>query len=104
MRARRAAGGVAPPADEAEDADKVPGKVEPAPKKGARTPKKREAPPRIWIEPDGDLCPSSHPVKAKLASRIFHMPGAFAYDRTRPDRCYRDEGTAAADGFKKAKR
>jgi hypothetical protein len=28
----------------------------------------------------------------------------FAYDRTRPDRCYADEAAAAADGFTKAKR
>lgn len=90
-------------AERAEGAEKVAGTVAKAPKK-ARTAKKKEASARIWVEPAGDLCPDSHPVKAKLASRIFHVPGAFAYPRTRPDRCYRDEAAAEADGFNKAKR
>ena len=50
------------------------------------------------------MCPPSHPIKAKLASRLFHLPGMFAYDRTRPDRCYRDETGAVADGLTRAKR
>lgn len=57
-----------------------------------------------WVEPQGDGCPPSHPVKAKLASRIFHLPGMLNYDRTRPDRCYLDAATATADGFRPAKR
>ena len=40
----------------------------------------------------GDVCPTSHPVKAKLASKIFHLPGIGDYDRTKPDRCYVDAG------------
>jgi hypothetical protein len=60
--------------------------------------------PRIWVEPVGGTCPTSHPVKAKLASRLFHVPGMFAYDRTRPDRCYAEEQDALADGFTRAKR
>src|SRR5258708_5553932 len=40
-----------------------------------------------WVEPVGDVCPPSHPVKAKLSSKLFHLPGMFAYTRTRPDRC-----------------
>jgi hypothetical protein len=43
-------------------------------------------------------------VKAKLASKIFHLPGMLNYDRTRPDRCYRDAGAAEADGLRPAKR
>ena len=43
-------------------------------------------------------------MKAKLSSRIFHLPGMFAYDRTRPDRCYSGADTALADGFTQAKR
>ncbi|MGV3759404.1 MAG: hypothetical protein ACO1PW_07645 [Actinomycetota bacterium] len=66
--------------------------------------KKRAAPPRAWVEPSGDVCPTSHPVKAKLASNIFHVPGGLSYGRTRPDRCYRDEATAEADGLRPAKR
>lgn len=57
-----------------------------------------------WVEPTGDVCPTSHPVKAKLSSKIFHLPGMLNYDRTRPDRCYRDGGSAEADGLRPAKR
>ena len=57
-----------------------------------------------WVEPDGDVCPTTHPVKAKLASKIFHVPGGLSYARTKPDRCYRDAGTAEADGLRPAKR
>jgi hypothetical protein len=58
-----------------------------------------------WVDPleDGS-CPVTHPVKAKLSSKIFHVPGGLAYDRTAPDRCYRDAGAAEADGFRAAKR
>ena len=57
-----------------------------------------------WVAPDGDHCPASHPVKAKLASGIFHSPGGQMYDRTVPDRCYRDAAAAAADGLRASKR
>jgi hypothetical protein len=49
-------------------------------------------------------CPPSHPIKVKLASRLFHLPGMFAYERTRPDRCYSSEATAVSEGFIRAKR
>ena len=64
----------------------------------------RRAPVAAWIEPVGDVCPPSHPVKAKLSSRLFHLPGMFAYTRTRADRCYRDEAAALADGLTRARR
>ena len=48
--------------------------------------------------------PEHHPVKAKLASGIFHVPGGQSYDRTLPDRCYVDAAAAEADGFRAAKR
>ena len=57
-----------------------------------------------WVDPDDGSCPPSHPVKAKLASGIYHRPGGQSYDRTRPDRCYRDPGAAEADGLRAAKR
>jgi hypothetical protein len=57
-----------------------------------------------WIEPMGIDCPTSHPVKAKLSSMLYHLPGMAAYKRTRPDRCYRDAESAEADGFTRAKR
>src|SRR5215831_17017458 len=40
-----------------------------------------------WVAPDGDHCPASHPVTAKLTSGIYHQPGGQMYDRTTPDRC-----------------
>jgi hypothetical protein len=57
-----------------------------------------------WVEPVGDTCPSSHPVKAKMTSRIFHVAGGVNYTRTRPDRCYRDADAAKADGLRRAAR
>ena len=57
-----------------------------------------------WVEPEGDACPATHPVKAKLGSGIFHEPGGQMYDRTTPDRCYRDADAAVADGLRASKR
>jgi hypothetical protein len=57
-----------------------------------------------WVAPVDGECPTSHPVKAKVASGLFHLPGMLAYDRTHPDRCYRSEADASADGFTRAKR
>jgi hypothetical protein len=57
-----------------------------------------------WVEPDGDACPATHPVKAKLASGIYHEPGGQMYDRTTPDRCYRDADAAITDGLRASKR
>ena len=59
---------------------------------------------RLWVEPEDDVCPPSHPVKGKLSSGLFHLPGMSAYNRTRPDRCYADEMAAASDGLTRAKR
>jgi hypothetical protein len=57
-----------------------------------------------FTQPIDGACPASHPVKAKLASGIYHVPGGFSYDRTRPDRCYHDAQAAEADGLRAAKR
>lgn len=57
-----------------------------------------------WVEPSDDTCPPSHPLKAKLSSKIFHRPGGLNYDRTNPDRCYADEASAEADGLRASKR
>lgn len=58
-----------------------------------------------WVEPtaEGD-CPPGHPIKAKVASGIYHRPGGLSYDRTRPDRCYAAPEAAEADGFRAARR
>jgi hypothetical protein len=57
-----------------------------------------------WVEPQDKACPPTHPVKAKQSSNIFHVPGGLNYERTVPDRCYRDEAAAVADGFVKSRR
>jgi len=69
-----------------------------------KTAKRAAAAATPFVEPVGGICPQTHPVKAKLASRLFHLPGMFAYDRTRPDRCYVDASAAEADGFTRARR
>jgi hypothetical protein len=57
-----------------------------------------------WKKPNADgSCPKTHPVKAKMASGIFHVPGGANYARTKPDRCYVDAQAAAADGLRPAK-
>jgi hypothetical protein len=63
-----------------------------------------DAPSDAWVEPTAGVCPATHPVKAKLASKIFHLPGMANYERTKPDRCYADAATAEADGLRQAKR
>jgi len=59
---------------------------------------------RSWVEPEERACPASHPVKAKLASGIYHEPSGANYDRTVPDRCYRDGPAAQRDGLRRSKR
>jgi hypothetical protein len=63
---------------------------------------KAEDPPgeRLWVPADDGVCPQSHPVKAKLASKIFHTPSSRNYSRTKADRCYPDETSAQADGLR----
>jgi hypothetical protein len=57
-----------------------------------------------WIAPVEGACPATHPVKAKLTSGIFHVPGGQNYARTKPDRCYRDADAAVADGLRRSQR
>ncbi len=64
-----------------------------------------EAPPTpAWLEATNSPPPASHPVKAKLGSGIYHLPGMMNYERTRPDRWYRSAAEAEADGLRVAKR
>jgi hypothetical protein len=58
---------------------------------------------QAWEEPDGRACPASHPIKAKLSSGRFHLPGMAAYQRTIPDRCYATTEAAELDGLQRAK-
>jgi hypothetical protein len=57
-----------------------------------------------WVDPIDGECPVSHPVKAKLTSGIYHLPGGGNYDRTRAERCYVDADAARADGHRAPRR
>ncbi|MDQ6782899.1 MAG: hypothetical protein M3063_05540 [Actinomycetota bacterium] len=58
-----------------------------------------------WHQPaENGTCDPSHPIKVKVRSGLFHLPGMFAYERTKADRCYRSAADAEADGFTRAKR
>jgi hypothetical protein len=63
-----------------------------------------EASTTAWLAPIDGACPGSHPVKAKLASGIYHVPGGQSYERTTPDRCYVDATAAEQDGLRASKR
>ncbi len=78
----------------------------PAPAKKAAAPakKKAAAKPAPWVEAVDGECPPTHPVKAKMSSKIYHLPGGFNYARTKPDRCYVDAAAAEADGLRPSKR
>jgi hypothetical protein len=52
---------------------------------------------------DDGSCPVSHPVKGKLQSGIYHVPGGANYERTHADRCYVDEDAAVRDGLRRSK-
>jgi len=106
----------APPADPEPVATPVAKRAAPkkaAPKKpaagrapAAKTAKTAKKKPLVapWVDPAEGVCPTTHPVKGKLASKIFHLPGMLNYARTAPDRCYRDASAAEADGLRQAKR
>ncbi len=86
-------------------AKKAPAKKAVAKKAAAAKKAVKKAVPSVgWVEPEGDVCPNSHPIKAKLRSGIFHLPGMAAYARTSPDRCYSDEAAAEGDGLRRAAR
>jgi hypothetical protein len=57
-----------------------------------------------WVEPHGAVCPTSHPIKAKLGSKVFRKPETPGYDNSKPDRCYASEGAARRAGFREAQR
>lgn len=58
-----------------------------------------------WVKPDPTgAAPSTHPVKAKVASKLYRVPGMADYERVRADRCYESAEAAEADGFSRARR
>lgn len=54
-----------------------------------------------------DHCPSSHPVKGNInPSRktcIYHQEGDRWFEKTDPERCYKDGKEAEKDGFRASK-
>jgi hypothetical protein len=92
---------VSAPEPVAKPVAKKPAKKVAAPVKKAAPPKKKVPP---WVDPNGTVCPKTHPVKGKLSSMIFQVPGNFAYERTTPDRCYKTVDAAEDDGLRAAKR
>jgi hypothetical protein len=57
-----------------------------------------------WADPVDGACPSGYPVKGKLSSGIYHVPGGTSYERTTPDRCYVDAAAAESNGLRASKR
>ena len=49
------------------------------------------------------LCPAGFPIKGNGRSGIYHLPGAFAYDRTIPSICFRTPDAAERAGFRAAR-
>ncbi len=81
----------------------LPGPPRPTPP-ARRTAEPEPAPEVNWVPANDDgSAPSSHPIKAKDASGIFHQPGGRFYDRTKPDRCYSTAAAAEADGYRQPK-
>jgi hypothetical protein len=98
------AGGAAPPAARA--GGPATGATEPAPAgEPAAKKARRKATAGTWVSPNGSgEAPSTHPVKAKLVSRLYRVPGMPMYNRIRADRCYESPEAAEADGFTRAAR
>jgi hypothetical protein len=58
----------------------------------------------VWVPPVAGAAPEGYPVKVKVSSGLYHLPGMANYTRTVPDRCYASAENAQADGFRPAKR
>jgi len=57
-----------------------------------------------WIVPGPDgVVPDSHPIKVKVTSGIFHVPGGRFYERTTADRLYPSAESAEAAGYRPSK-
>ncbi len=57
-----------------------------------------------WVIATGDTtAPDGYPIKVKVSSGIFHLPGGRFYDRTNPDRWYATTEAAIADGYRQSK-
>jgi hypothetical protein len=61
-----------------------------------------------WMPQDallamGAECPSDHPIKGNLPSRIYHLPDQSTYERTEPEICFASEDAARLAGFRKSR-
>jgi hypothetical protein len=56
-----------------------------------------------WVEATDDEAPAGYPIKLKVSSGIFHVPGGRFYERTNPDRWYATADAAIADGYRQSK-
>jgi hypothetical protein len=60
--------------------------------------------PAGWVAAgEGLEPPEGFPVKVKMSSGIFHVPGGRFYDRTNADRFYATADAAEADGYRRSK-
>jgi hypothetical protein len=60
--------------------------------------------PTGWVAAgEGLQPPEGFPVKVKVSSGIFHVPGGRFYDRTNADRFYATADAAVADGYRQSK-
>lgn len=56
------------------------------------------------VPADGtSVCPIDYPIKGNGRSGIYHLPGAFAYERTVPTVCFRSADAAERAGFRAAR-
>ena len=57
-----------------------------------------------WVDGStADVAPDGFPVKVKISSGIFHVPGGRFYERTNADRWYSTTEAAEADGYRQSK-
>lgn len=58
-----------------------------------------------WIQvAEGESCPIGYPIKGNATSRIYHLPGQAAYEKTIPEICFATEEAAALLGYRPRKR
>lgn len=84
------------PASQADPMPASPGAAVPAPESTSDG--------RRWADPVDGGCPDGYPIKVNERSGIYHVPGGLSYERTNPTRCYADQASAEADGFRRSKR
>ena len=57
-----------------------------------------------WVEGStAGVAPAGFPIKLKMSSGIFHVPGGRFYERTNADRWYATTEAAEADGYRQSK-